>query len=939
LKDHPPFQEFVCFEKSVSSAQRITGQFRTKIGHLCPIEIRFSPINFGAAKQESDNRSAGSPFGPEAGASTSKLIRAMDFESIYRQIGIETHALAQMGFDLQTFIPAVLDPNAYPKRDGKGEAVISKKTGHPEPAFCGKNPSFWNRDGKPILAKPNQPCSLQDAIQRIDVAKCLKKPIGIGVIPKEPVVVIDIDKKCYDSNDEMNADIKRIIELHPQLRRTRVESTPSGGWHILLRVNNMSDWRQLNGSLHCNFSTFRGGPHRGEILTGGNRFCASAPSMRNDGYYQVHAKDAAYNLIEIESLSTISIYPTVQKENNPPKPRTLELNSREVPDQPLEHLGSEEDLLHLLTEKSQRVLQGDLPFKADDRSGTLAALGHELFSWNNLAADYGYDFTGALETVWQDAVVALDAEDKGNRVFQSLNSDACFSEQDWADQRFTKVMKIGSQEPIPQMKEHSHPQAVSSRGGVTDVTVEDALNELIRLSSVDLIDAKKLMSPLLCEALSVIGETIEYDWEVILTVLMVGISGALPLDSKIELIPGDFSQPLVIWAVLLMSTGELKSPLIKRLLLDPWKTSVDTVMNQRYQDAVKEWNRQRTEESANGGDFEIPKPKKVQTMITEDRTSQGIERHFMLHERFARGSVLLVLDEAKDILLEMTGQSSGTSTLPFGTWILPRYDGTGARGAKADEQYERHYFECRLAALFCCQPEVYRAITGDADQTGLAARFVAVEQNTVDQQFPTAFPDSHKRRHESLRQILSDLYTFVCSQSSIHLELTDDALALFQKERQHLQDRKNQTLSNAERGLLNKCHGRIGRFAGIFHLQWSFNPRQPHARLLESKVGVDAMQRAIDLNRYLLSQTVLVRQTSSGNSVAMQKILAFHNTALKVKKMVRITELRVQPASANRLSPPEAEMVAQALQKLDYGRVSTDEKGKLCYQALKPLSA
>jgi hypothetical protein len=99
------------------------------------------------------------------------------------------------------------------------------------------------------------------------------------------------------------------------------------------------------------------------------------------------------------------------------------------------------------------------------------------------------------------------------------------------------------------------------------------------------------------------------------------------------------------------------------------------------------------------------------------------------------------------------------------------------------------------------------------------------------------------------------------------------------------------------------------------------------------------MQRAIDLNRYLLSQTVLVRQTSSGNSVAMQKILAFHNTALKVKKMVRITELRVQPASANRLSPPEAEMVAQALQKLDYGRVSTDEKGKLCYQALKPLSA
>ena len=71
----------------------------------------------------------------------------------------------------------------------------------------------------------------------------------------------------------------------------------------------------------------------------------------------------------------------------------------------------------------------------------------------------------------------------------------------------------------------------------------------------------------------------------------------------------------------------------------------------------------------------------------------------------------------------------------------------------------------------------------------------------------------------------------------------------------------------------------------------------------------------------------------------MQKILAFHNTALKVKKPVRITDLRVKPVSAMRLLPTEAEMVANALQELGYGRVSTDDKGKLCYQALKPLSA
>ena len=864
----------------------------------------------------------------------------MDFESIYSEARVQIRALARMGLDVQTFIPAVLDPQDHPKRDSKGDLVINKKTGEPDPAFCGKNPSFWTCDGKPILAKPNQPCAFEEALKRIDAAEQLNQPIGIGVIPQQPIVVIDIDKKCYKSSEEMHADIKRLLELYPQLLHTRVESTPSGGFHIYLRCKNMKEWQQPNGGLHCNFSTSPGGPHRGEILTGGNRFCASAPSMRFDGRYRVVKPEFAEMLVEIECLSDISIYPTVQKDNNPREARTLGLNSKETTRwQSHEAVGTVDQLSQLLTEKAQRVLQGDLSFNADDRSGTLAAFGHELFSWNNLAAEYSYDFTDALEALWNDAVVALDAEDKGDRVFDTLNSDACFSERDWADQRFIKVMKIASDKSVPPNKKRSANKAASNTGDEMDMSVEEALTELIRLSSADRIDAKALLPPFLSEALSIIGETVEYDWEMILTVLLAGISGACPLDSTIELIPGDFLQPLIIWVVLLMPTGELKSPLIKRLVLDPWKTSVDAVMKERYQEAIKEWTRLKSEESANGGGFDIPKPMKVQTIIMEDRTSQGIERHFVLHERFGKGSILLLLDEAKDVLLEMTGQTNGNGALPFGTFVLPRYDGAGARGAKADEQNERHYSECRLAALFCCQPDVYRAITGDADQTGLSARFVSIEQTNVDQQFPTTFPASHKRRHEKLRQILSDLYTWVSSQSSIHLELTEDALVLFQKERQYLQDRKNQTLSDAERGLLNKCHGRIGRLAGILHLMWAFSPHRPWGRLVDTNVGADSMERAIRLNRYLLSQTVLIRQTSAGNSLSMQKILAFHNTALKVKKQVRITDLRVKPVSAMRLSPAEAEMVANALQELGYGRVSTDDKGKLCYQALKPLSA
>lgn len=46
----------------------------------------------------------------------------------------------------------------------------------------------------------------------------------------------------------------------------------------------------------------------------------------------------------------------------------------------------------------------------------------------------------------------------------------------------------------------------------------------------------------------------------------------------------------------------------------------------------------------------------------------------------------------------------------LGGWLLSRYDGTGARGAKVDQSRERQYKSCRLAMVAGCQPDVYREI-------------------------------------------------------------------------------------------------------------------------------------------------------------------------------------------------------------------------------------
>ncbi len=482
----------------------------------------------------------------------------------------------------------------------------------------------------------------------------------------------------------------------------------------------------------------------------------------------------------------------------------------------------------------------------------------------------------------------------------------------------------------------TNPSGMKSIGD-SEVTIMDAANELIMLHSAKALNSKELMPKFMVDALSVIRSTVKYDWDLLLVVLITGLSGALPLDSEIELIPGDFSQSLNLLAILLMDTGEVKSPLIKRLISSPWAKSVELIMKDRYLKSLQQWKQLKDNSTEGDGQFDIPRPQLVNTLITEDLTPQGLERHLVLHDQYARGSVLLLFDEGKDLLSEMSGQTLTINQLKLGTWILSRYDGSGARGAKADSTKERSYSKCRLSALICCQPDIYRQITGDSDQSGLAGRFIVVEQSTVDQEFPEEFPASHKVKHQHLADLLVALYTYACDRNELSLTLSDEARCLFQKERKLLNEQKHQTLSDAVRAQLNKAHGRLGRLAAILHILWSFNPEKLGHNDLSSVVGLSSMKRAIELNRHLLSTSVLARQTATGNNTSMQKIEAFHRRALKVKSKVKVSEIRKSLQSCMRASPADTEKIVNALDHIGVGKLSRDERGTLWYEALRSI--
>ena len=910
--------------------------------------------------------------------------------------------LSRLGLSLQTVIPVALPAETYPvtrlnSQTGHRE-VQRDKNGHPLPAFVGKNPSFWLADGEPRLTSQCKPADEPEVLKRLEVAERLGRPIGLAVIPSKDVVVIDFDRKNYPSQEALDQDWMRLLDLCPELTQSRIERTPGGGVHIYVRpADGMASWRTAAGKLHCNFTTVPGGDHRGEVLAG-TRVCVCAPTRNGSGVYELVNPEYAYSLIEVKTLGTIGIYPKARATGATTKQPQ---RARRSPDPQPQASGSVAPALaELIGSKAKEVLEGGSPYRSSegagvDRSAQLTGFVKEVYSWVNLLNDHGLRFSGSPDDLIGQAVAALAIEDKADRVLATIEMAHCrHRDSDTALRRYRRFSSGSAADAVssgstdaprdavgqektrgkPTLQEVLEELAAAGPSGselsfrleriagdhdrsLRDVQglyrelveekeaaldADDSLDQLEQLGATVDLDVRSLIPPVLVGALEGIRHSAEFQHSTLLAVLLAGFSAALPLRSWIELDPAeDFSQPLTLWVLLLMPSGELKTPLLNRLLVKPWQQSVDAVVEQAHKRQVEEWELRK--QDAENGDGPPPgaRPRLPQTLVTEDITVQGMEVHLEIHDRWANRSVCLWLDEAAAALRQMADPARAGKDASLGGWLLSRYDGTGARGAKVDQTRERHYKSCRLAMVAGCQPDVYREITGDADQSGLSARFIVVEQQSVEQHFPACWTAEEVQRAEDLKQLLERCYGVLARVEQLHLRLTPEAFALFQAERAAMYQRKRASISAAERSLANKAAGRIGRLAALFHLLWCVAERsEGPISLGNNDVGVEAMQRAIRFNRFLLDQTVGVRLTSAGNSELGALMLKLQRVAWEKRTPLALSTLRRALSGKQRPESGDVLHALQVLQERGYGVLEPMEyRGQQGwkYTASKPL--
>ncbi len=299
------------------------------------------------------------------------------------------------------------DPHKYPKRNKKGEIEYEKDGVTPKSLFTGKNPSYLDECGIPHLVNH------KEFQKRLSTDKQLElwfaNPLnGIGTLGGwHDTIWLDFDVKQFATSSECES-VALEVASHVQTQAGAepfLERSHSGGWRVGIRVKQKPDF--------TNFALAPGSKHIGEAL-GEGRFTVLAPTIGPSGNPYESINRVAPP--EVETLSSIGIYPTSTRSKTSVAPSTPSLPKTAVPGSiPLEMLGHS---------ASREILNGANP--TGDRSEALTLAIREWYGWTNWTSENGIRVSGDATTLahYAGSNLGIDS-DRVDRILKTVDSTQC----------------------------------------------------------------------------------------------------------------------------------------------------------------------------------------------------------------------------------------------------------------------------------------------------------------------------------------------------------------------------------------------------------------------------------------------------------------------------------------------------------------------------------
>jgi hypothetical protein len=430
----------------------------------------------------------------------------------------------------------------------------------------------------------------------------------------------------------------------------------------------------------------------------------------------------------------------------------------------------------------------------------------------------------------------------------------------------------------------------------------------------------------IAEALELRTRYLPADAPAVVCLFLSSVASLQKIGSRITGNPASgFTVPLNLWAAIVASSGQKKSPLLRRVILEPTDTIAKSLADENRRE-LQEW--EEAIKTAKKG--QKPAPPQPLRLNVGDVTGEALAAQLVTLAERGRG-LLVLRDELAALFTGLNQYKGGSGN--DGQFLLELFDGGGHTSLRISGT--REFRDSLVSIAGCIQPTVLgqlvNASTGDAD--GRYARFVFAPLTQEPKRLPCATP-VEQAAIDRAGTYLQKIAAVIHREPPRHLHLAPDAMELF-ADYEHRQALNAAAATIPAQGaVLGKSAGKVLRVAGLLHRL------DMAAGIAEDlMVGPHPLMRAIDLIEHLNGWVLGLHADLVDDGGPTSLMRSVHRIAREADEAVRTRDVLMKLSKAQRkeVNTEAVALAMRALAENGYGEVEVSPKGVTKYRAVEAL--